>query len=160
MRGLHLWILAVTIGQQPWTGNVRGTEPLIQSLITDGLRRSETFAGLVAAMNDSDLIVYIEFRVTRDGLGGFVPHAISIAGGYRYLRLVVSRIGRRDRLIAVIAHELQHAVEVAKDPRIGRSRSIVSLFEQIGFRHGCPMGCFETIEAMDVERRVADELSR
>src|SRR5436190_13344063 len=43
---------------------VRTTDPLVRSLMVEGMRRSVTFGELVTAMNASDVIVYIQ-RVSR-----------------------------------------------------------------------------------------------
>ncbi len=39
---------------------VRATDARLRSLVAEGLHRSRTFAGLVTALNRSDVIVYIE----------------------------------------------------------------------------------------------------
>ncbi len=138
--------------------HVRTDEPQLRELIVKGMARSVTFASLVSALNESDVIVYIESRIVREGLGGYIPHRVVVAGVHRYVRLVINPIGRDERLMAVMAHEIQHAVEIARAPQVGRSETVEDLFERIGFRQGCPRSCHETIEAMDVERRVREEL--
>ena len=62
--------LAITTQDSPdW--HVRATEPKILSLIDTGLSHSATFRRLVATLNDSDVIVYIEPKRTRQALGGY-----------------------------------------------------------------------------------------
>lgn len=139
---------------------VRTDEPQIRALIEKGVARSATFASLVAALNDTDVIVYVESKVIRQGLAGYVLHKVVIGGPYRYVRLVVSPEGGDAHRIGVLAHELQHALEIARAPQVGRSETVEHLFARIGFRRwGCPRSCYETFEAVNVERRVRDELN-
>ena len=67
-----------------------------------------------------------------------------------------------DRLIATIAHELQHALEIARDPNVSTSEAALALYRRISFG-GCRAGksdrC-ETEAALDIEARVNDELGR
>lgn len=158
---LALFILVVSLSvttHDAGSQRVRSDEPQIRELIAEGIARSITFASLVAAFDASDVIVYVEIRVVREGLGGFIPHNVIAAGTHRYVRLVISPIGRNERLIAVIAHELQHALEIAHAPQVGRSETVEALFARIGFRQGCPRSCYETIAAMNLERAVREEL--
>jgi hypothetical protein len=123
--------------------------------VTNATRRSPTFRSLITKLNDSDVIVYLESRVTREGLGGYLLHRVAAHGAYRYLRVIVNPHGRDERLMAVIAHELQHAVEIARAPEVGRSETVQAFFARIGFE--CPGACHETIDAMNVEAAVSDE---
>jgi hypothetical protein len=141
--------------------HVRGTERQAEELIAQGLEQSATFRALVEALNESDLIVYVEPRRVRRGLGGYLTHSLHAREGYRYVRLVVNVEGSKARLIGVIAHELQHALEVARAPWVQRSEEVEPLFERIGFRaQSCPGGCYETSDAIAVGLRVHAEIGR
>lgn len=63
-------------------------------------------------------------------------------------------------LLATIAHELHHAVEIIRDPTVVDRASTLALYRQIGTgdcREGLTDAC-ETDEALKVEARVLDEL--
>src|SRR5215467_9553019 len=72
--------LAIGTGTAP-EQHVRTTHPGILALIEAGLSRSDTFRRLVDTLNASDLIVYIEPKLTRQQLGGYLAHNVVIAGG-------------------------------------------------------------------------------
>jgi|SRR5262245_17739929 len=138
---------------------VRTDEPRIRALVGTGLARSPTFRSLVTALNESDVIVYIQLKEIHAGLGGYLHDEVVARGMTRFLRVVIHPNAGDERLIAVIAHELQHAVEIARDPDVGRSKSFEAFFSQIGFRRdACILSCFETNEARTVEILVSREI--
>lgn len=65
---------------------------------------------------------------------------------------------RQDAYAGRPRHELQHAVEVALAPEVRDSSSFYVLFNRIGVHSICSGACLETTEAMDVQRRVAEDL--
>lgn len=69
--------------------HVRGATPAIARLVEHGIRRSPTFAALVAALNRSDVIVYIDITPQLPaGIDGRLAFATSAGGS------LSSRTGR------------------------------------------------------------------
>jgi hypothetical protein len=151
-------LLALSFTEQQVDSHVRTFNGQIQTLIDAATSRSPTFRRLIARLNESDVLVYLDAGITRDGIGGYLLHRVTVQGAYRYLRLIVSPQGSDERLIGVIAHELQHAVEIAEVSEVGRSETVQDFFARIGFNSGCG-NCYETIDAVDVERTVREELN-
>ena len=152
-----LW--SVLMAQDPNTSHVRTTEPLIRSLIEQGLARSETFRWLVNTLNQSDVVVYIDPKITRQTLGAYLSHSVVSAGGSRYLHIAVDLRGGDIRLVSLLAHELQHAVEVSEDPDARDSESVARLFARLASTRGCGVSnCEETETALDVQAAVDAEL--
>ncbi len=162
---LALWLPSAaqsTSGQ-----HVRSSEPRIQALIKTGQARSVTFRGLLDALDASDVIVYIESHVARESrqtvrqnLDAYLLHQVASQGGYRYLRIAVGARGSERRLIAILAHELQHAIEVAQAPAVRDSDDIERMFSALALTFGCGgTTCYETQAAKDVERIVSQELT-
>ena len=54
------------------------------------------------------------------------------AGDFRYVRASISTELLFDQMIATVAHELQHAVEVIEDESVTDERSLVELYKRIG----------------------------
>jgi hypothetical protein len=82
------------------------------------------------------------------------------AAGYRY---VVVRMAQFSRLqqIAMMAHELQHAVEIADTPAIVDGPSLVREYRQIGYenvRSQLPGISFDTRAAVRAGEQVLKEL--
>jgi hypothetical protein len=111
---------------------VRSTNPRLTKMLAMGARRSPTFAGLLAALDRSDVIVYIEpannMPSKLDGRLLMLPTAHS----YRYLRIQVRMDLPREDLIPLIGHELRHALEIADAPDVRDQAAMVSLYERIG----------------------------
>jgi len=87
-------------------------------------------------------------------LGGF-SHAVSLAGSHRILRIFVS--GKLDDAsMAIVGHELRHALEVLELSTAGTETEVDALFDQIGWRTSGRTG--ETQAALDAGYAVAREL--
>jgi len=156
-----LTILALALTAQDSSArHVRSTEPGIVTLIEAGILGSATFRGLIETLNESDVIVYIKLNRTRQALGGYLSHTIVAQGHYRYLSIGAEIAGSRRRLVSLLAHELQHAVEVARAPEARDSESLERLFSGLAVKFGCGgTSCFETQAAKDVEHSVHREFA-
>ena len=139
--------------------HVRAADQAMAEVITSGLKRSGTFAHLVLALNKSDVIVYIETgRVLPTSIVGRLLLAAGPAGS-RYLRIQVSGHPGSNDMIALVGHELRHALEVAESPQVRDEAGLIALYERIG--HPTSTGAmhqYDTHAAQDAGRRVKAEL--
>lgn len=136
---------------------VRGATPEVNTMLAGAIRRSSTFARLVRQIDDTDVIVYVELTNTMPpGLDGRLTF-LTAAGGVRYLRMQVHTHAGKDDLIAVVGHELQHAVEVATHPSVQSSGDLAVLYRRIGLP-GPGIDRYDTVEARTIGRRVRAEL--
>lgn len=158
MLMLLLAVALPLITQDTPERHVRATEPAILALIDAGLSRSATFRDLIATLNGSDVIVYVEPKLTRPNLGGYLSHQIAAQGDHRYLRIAIDMRGSQNRLVRLLAHELQHAVEVAQMPDARDAAGLRRAFATLAVPLYCGGMCFETQRALDVERTVIGEL--
>ena len=146
-------------GVDPLRPHVRGLTPKMKELIAQGKRRSPTFRSLVETLDQSDIVVYIEStKAIPSGLDGRLMFLTS-AGGVRYLHAQVTTGLNVDELIAVAAHELQHAVEVAMHPEVRDRVTLGLLYEQIGVRSAVGRERYDTAAAQLAGKRVRAELS-
>jgi hypothetical protein len=139
--------------------HVRGATPKIKTLIESGIRRSPTFAALVDRLNQSDVIVYLS--ISRDlpsGIDGRLSF-MSSAGSLRYLHAQVMEGMGEEAIIAIAAHELQHALEVAANPQVRTSAGMAKLYKRIGERSSLGLERYDTAAARSTGRRVRQELS-
>jgi hypothetical protein len=158
--GLCMILALALTTQDTSVRHLRATEPRILRLIDAGLSASATFRGVVALLNASDVIVYVEPKRTRQALGGYLAHNVVAQGDYRYLHIAVDIAGAEHRLVALLAHELQHAVEVASTPDERDTESLERMFSGLAITFGCAgTTCVETQSAKDVERTVREELA-
>ena len=147
----------------PWTldSHVRSSEDRLMNALRKGVARSATFRRLIDALNRADVIVYVESTGRmRAGLSAYLSHQVATAGSHRYLKVLVSHELARDRLAGVIAHELQHAREVADAAGVRSSADMRALFKRLD-SGGCVLirSCTETIAAMRLEAAGLTELS-
>jgi hypothetical protein len=137
---------------------VRSVDRRIASLLEVGLHRSTTFAELVRALNTTDVIVYVErsrnLPTTLAGRLLLLPHA----GRHRYLRIQVRGDLPALELIALIGHELRHALEVAQDTTVRDASAMLTLYQRIGHPTAGAMHTYDTAAAQDAGRQVRLEL--
>ena len=104
------------------TARVRSSATELQALLREGADRSATFSALVDSVERSNGIVYVEFGYCAFGhLNACVLPLIASPHGDRYLRILVTPDKNRrshDQLLALIAHELRHALEVFDAPEV------------------------------------------
>ena len=136
---------------------VRPEQDAVRRLVARGMERSETFRGLSARLDSSDVVVYVRFA----GCAGGVPACLVLASeglGPRRLLVKLDRFGRSEsELIALLAHGLQHANEVATAPEVRDAASFREFFERRAHKGS---DGFETALAKEITRRVAEELIR
>ena len=140
--------------------HVRPLTSAARALVNAGGARSAAIRQLLDRLDVSDLIVYVDvqwFHETRSGRLAFVGSA----AGNRYvvLQIACGQIGS-DQIVA-LGHELRHAVEVADAGEVIDRQTFSRLYQRIGQEVG-GIGQnrqFETRAAIDVGRRVKDDLS-
>jgi hypothetical protein len=136
------------------------TDTRLHRLVHEGLRNSGTFRGLVARLEQSDVVVYFECDRAASPAGRLT--FVSAVAGIRYLHVRVSRLGSQAQQIALIAHELRHAVEIADAPDVVDVASLRAAYKRIGYvNHGAatPGVAFDTDAAVRTGYQVLRELS-
>ncbi len=144
---------------QQHRGHLRPQTPAAAELVDRAIAHVPEVAALVRTLDDSDIYVY----VTEAAVGGpgdppaYIRFLTRTAGR----RLLLVRIDRwtilPDDRMAVLAHELQHAVEIAANPEVRDAQAMADLYRRIGWQG--KHGCFETDAARAmttlVRRRLA-----
>ena len=137
--------------------HVRSQDRAVQQLLKRGVTHSVTFRSLMARLEQSDVIIYIE-QVPRlpgalEGRMMMLPRA----HGQRYLRIQLAMRGSPDDAIAVLGHELQHALEIAQEEWVSDQATLIELYQRIGIG---PQGhhVYDTLAAQEIGRIVRREL--
>jgi len=157
-----LLMLSLAHGGVPQSdgSHVRASEPRMRSAVSSGIARSTFFAGLVARLDASDVIAYVETDcLMPESLQGRLTF-MSIGGGRRYLMIQIACALTGSGQIAMIGHELQHAVEIANAESVVDAASLGAEYRRIGFasrsqRPGCG---YDSRAAIDAGYRVWREL--
>jgi hypothetical protein len=130
---------------------VRSTDGSMLQLLREGGNRSTTFRGLLDIIGQSTAIVYVEFGYCAFGhLNGCLLPFLTSSHGDRYLRVLVTPDTRRrshDQLIALVAHELRHVVEVIQHQEVVDADSMEAMYRKIGIPLAGNSRAYETSAA-------------
>ena len=136
--------------------HVRSQDRAVRHLLKRGFKYSYTFRDLMARLERSDVIVYIEYvpdlPASLDGRMMMLP----TAHGQRYVRIQIALRGTPDEAVGTLGHELQHAIEVAEATGVRDQTAMTALYERIGLRGGVHV--YDTLAAQEVGRTVRREL--
>jgi hypothetical protein len=154
------WMLALWLGAGDKPAMVpaarvraaRGAEQVLQNAA-----RSGTVKGLLERLAATDVIVYVEITGVPD-----VPTArtklVTATPSVRFLRIGINAAQPLTEWPPLLAHELQHAVEIAEHGDVRDDAGVRRLYAAIGRQHG--VDSYETAAAVTVERTVRAELRR
>ena len=128
-------------------------------VLQEGAARSETFRALVNRIEASNVIVYVAVSpILKSSLSGSLTW-MTRAGDFRYVRASIRTDLTFDQMIASVAHELQHAVEVIEDESVTDERSLTALYKRIGHPSGSAgLKGWETAAAQRTGTQVRREL--
>jgi hypothetical protein len=133
-------MLAIIVAASMIAGShVRSSDPVIGAALKDSVHRSEVIRRLVEAIEASDVIVYLARGECPRPADACLMMGAS-AAGVRYVRInfrLETGLGKkggwhRDELSVMIAHELQHAAEVAQWPDVVDNTTLSAAYARLG----------------------------
>jgi len=142
--------------------HIRVEDERLGPLLDYGRRHSLLLQAQIDRLEASDVVVYVrcEPRLPR-GLTGRLSF-VGKSAGTRYVLVRVGYMGNRLRQIALIGHELRHAVEVADTPAIVDAASLQKEYARLGWvnRLASVGGAiaFETSQAVQAGEHILREL--
>ena len=149
-------------GANAWGGNIRASDEELIELLDDGIKRSQTFKGLVDRLSKSDVILYVRPDVTAKSNAPTRLTFLAAKGGFRYLVIRVQSGRSKDQQLATLGHEMQHAVVIADASSVVDSQSLKREFERVGKLTQPSVGddfFFSSQGAEDVKRRILSEVT-
>jgi hypothetical protein len=153
------WLLfVVALNPQVTSCPIRSHNDRILRAEADAERRSATFQSLVRRVSASDLIIYAESGRCESRQVLSCLSLVSAAGGFRYLRITIDTEHSLDLIASQLAHELQHAVEIADAPQVTNNDTLRTLYRQIG-HVSAAADVYETREAIRVTATVRSEFA-
>jgi hypothetical protein len=150
------WLLAALLAASS-AGPIRSHNDRIVKAMEEARRRSSTFRGLVDRVERSDLIVYVESGHCGSSQVLSCVALASAAHAVRYLRITIDTDHSRQIITSQIAHELQHAVEIADAPSVVDNEGLRTLYRRIG-KTSAGRDVYETTAAIRVAATVSLEL--
>ena len=137
--------------------HIRPLSRAADQLLTEGIERSPVIYDLVEKLQASDEVIYLSYTGLRE-----IPRArtqlMSSAPGVRFLKIDINVTVAPFERLPLLAHELQHAVEIAAATDVRDEEGLRQLYKRIGLS-GEP-GRYETAAARQVELRVRNEHPR
>lgn len=139
---------------------IRPLDTRLLALVERGMRTSPTFRALAARLEQSDVVVYLESDAWGPPRIAGRLTFVSAAGGRRYVVVRLRPLPSTLDEVALLAHELQHAVEIAERPSIVDTASMEREYRQIGHVNRWVSSglAFDTRAASDAGSQVAREL--
>lgn len=127
----------------------------VRALLDDALARSSVVRGLVDDLASSDVIVHVDLGRPAGGVAASTIFVTATAHA-RYLRVTLDTMTPPHDLIPFLAHELEHALEIARHPEVRDAAGMRRLYGRIGL-NARSLVSFETAGARAVERRARAE---
>jgi hypothetical protein len=148
---------AVSLGHE--FPHVRVLHPEILVILEPSRAASPTLDALIAELEASDVIVHVVPAPRTDSGRLASMQWVTAAGGFRFLRIFINRHLDPRRSAAMLAHELQHAVEVVRAAAVVDAATFAALYRQIGeaHDHSCAY-CYDTLDAQRTGQIVWEEL--
>jgi hypothetical protein len=137
---------------------LRTEDSRLAAALIRGRDESPTFRAIVDRLDASNLIVYVSRGALR-GETSASTQLLTSTGGYRYVRVTLELDPDTDVGVAMLGHELRHALELADAPWAVDDGTVMSLYKKIGYA-SCMRAtpCYDTQEAVDAGRQVLAEL--
>lgn len=150
-------MMAATAAQAQPAPHVRAIDAVSATAFARGMQESEHFRALVDALDASDVIVHV---VTTPALAGGVigtMRFVTRLGDTRYVRIDLASLVPPDVRVSTLAHELQHACELAQSVAASQD-AVRTLYRTIGRAVPGARDAFETDGAQRAGAHVWAEL--
>jgi len=136
---------------------IRALDARAAVAIEAGLRRSPTFRALVDELEQSDLVVYVYTTpyLSRHVSGGL--SFVGVSATDRFVKIALDLDLTPDQMVYILAHELQHALEVARASHVKTQRDFDGFYRHVGIG-GALAHTFETAAAQQTGLQVRREL--
>lgn len=145
--------------QSPSWIHTRPVTPLAAWIVADAGVRAPLVWSMLESLERSDVFVYVSHHVAVEPLApaGYLRFVVS-AGGRRYLWIQINcwQTNQTDR-ISWLAHELQHALEIANAAEVQDDEGLLRFYRRIGFEVGARQ--FETRAARAMGALVRAQLA-
>jgi hypothetical protein len=140
--------------------HVRIDDKRLQNVLTQAARASPTLQSLIARLEDSDVVAYVQYDPQpRSRASGHLSFLSSVAG-VRYVIIRVAFVGKASSQAAIIGHELRHAVEVVEHAAIIDVASFDREYARIGFRSTSRREHAANAYETDAARRAGEQVLR
>jgi hypothetical protein len=144
------------------TSHVRILDPGLNARFETGMKLSPTLRALVVQLDAAPVLLFVSCAPFLPGQIGARLNLITSVNAVRYVRVEINcTFGDRNQ-IALLAHELHHASEIAGRADILDEDSMESYFETYGFPsyYDGHHVSYETQAAIATQKRVMEETGK
>ncbi len=136
---------------------IRSRSPLASAAMQYGLKRSPSMQALVDALQETDVVAYVDSDLKP--LGDVWGHVafISKTSRCRYVRIAITAHVNLAQAAALLAHELQHVLEIASHPEVVDDATLSEMYLRYGKKSRYE-NSYDSVEAMEMGTRVAAEI--
>ena len=142
--------------------NVRTSDAPLRLALASCYDQSPTCRHLIETIDASTTIAMVRIGYCKSisGTSASCLHFMVDSGGFRYLRITMDPALRGETLVAMLGHELQHAVEIVRAPEVTSLETMRTLYSRIGYSRDRyrVQDEWETAEAKQVADAVEGEL--
>lgn len=138
---------------------VRAVDDAAKAILEEARRRSASVRSLLEAIEASDLLVYVLVS-SEPGRWRGDTRVMGRAGAFRMVSVRIHALLPAGDRIPLLAHELQHVLEIAGAPEVVDSDAMRKLFGRIGYSITMEGNRHETEAAQAIEHQVRKELTR
>lgn len=168
LRSVIVWLALVSLptltcaaepGTRPGGPRIRPQDARTAKFLDQGLKRSPTMRALANRIEAGDVIVYVGVSpFMKSHLSGALSF-VTTGGDFRYVRASINSDLVPDLMIATLAHEFQHVIEVLDEPTVVDDHSLAQLYRRIGIASSNgSQSQWETLAAQAMGRQVRREL--
>jgi len=125
-----------------------------------GRRQSPSFQALLNQLEATDVVVYVECARLPARVDGQLTFQ-SAAAGTRYVLVRIAWDLPLARKIAILGHELQHALEIARSPDVVSAETMAAAYQRFGITRNRGGGRvdFDSAAAIDAGMTIWRELA-
>lgn len=138
---------------------VRAADARVGTALAEGRARSASFRAVLDRVDELDVIVYAETQPQLRGrLSGSMTW-VTATKDFRYVRVSLNPHLSMPQLVAMLAHELRHVVEVGEAPSIVDRRTLSDYYRAAGHGHHATSDEWDTEAARRTGEIVRRELA-
>lgn len=139
---------------------IRVLDPGLKELFDQGVAQSPTLRTLVERLETFSVLVFADADIRMPVQLGARLNFVTSVNGLRYVRVDIDCTLPARRQVALLAHELQHALEIGERPDVVDVEAMELMYEDIGFQpfEQRRRRNFETDTAIAVQEAVEEEL--
>ena len=138
--------------------HVRALDPAAAALMAEGQQKSATVRDLFKKLDGTDIVAYIRIAPPSAGTPKAAFTFVSNSKVVRFVMASISGDLPADRRIELLAHELQHAVDVARLPWVTDNVQFQNYLSHTGWRDATTAAGYETATASRAERQARKEV--